>query len=104
MAIISGIAFVYQFIIINSSMLNWSGIRTSILSSSSSKKQYLFSGMITLTSFPPAFKASSAAACANIFLASNPLFVFAVVLLVSTCKLRTRNKNRYCFVAQPCEV
>lgn len=45
------------------------------------KTLYLF-GMITLTSFPPAFNASSAAAWVNSFLTSNPVVVFAVVLLV----------------------
>lgn len=53
-----------------SSLLNCSYIGASILPSSSSKKLYLFNGMITLTSFPPAFKASSAAAC--VFLLQIP--------------------------------
>ena len=39
--------------------------------------------MMTLTSFPPAFKASSRVALVNVCLASNLVFVFAVVPSVS---------------------
>ena len=55
---------------------------TNILSSSSSEKLYLFSGMMTLTSFAPPPPLLLFAWVSNL-LASNPIFVFAVVLSVS---------------------
>ena len=57
---------------------------TSILSSSSSKNEYLFSGIITLTSFAPPPPLLLFAWVSNRRV-SNPVFVFALVLSVSKC-------------------
>ena len=65
-----------------SSMLSWSCMGTNIFSSSSSEKLYLFIGMMPLTSFAPPPALLLFARVSNL-LASNPIFVFAVVLSVS---------------------
>lgn len=57
-------------------------MESNILSCNSSKNEYLFNGMMVLTSSaPPPALLLSASVCKR--RASNPVFVFAVVLLVS---------------------
>ena len=81
-----------------SSMLNWSCMGTSILSSNSSKYEYLFNGMMVLTSFaPPPPLTLSLFACVCKRRTSNPVFVFAVVLLVSS-----KSQKLFFFLPQIC--